>query len=244
MCLRILKSGLLLTLLLAALAGCTRTVAKPEPGGYTDKAENFIDTMVDQHGFDRDELTTLFSQAQRRDDIIELMSKPAEKKLRWFEYRKIFLTQSRIQGGVSFWQANAAILEKAGQAYGIEPQIIVAIIGTWSGAILDILRDSLFTITSLVTTTGYGTADFGLWPAALQIMVLGLMFNNDAPYESGNIKRITKEFLAEIDTEFGSVSCRNLKQTKRQDQTCGATVVPRIAGILERVILRELETRT
>ena len=31
-------------------------------------------------------------------------------------------------------------------------------------------------MTSLVTTTGYATADFGIWPASLQIMVFGLMF--------------------------------------------------------------------
>jgi membrane-bound lytic murein transglycosylase B len=116
-------------LLLTGISGCSQTAAKPEQGGYAGEAEDFIDTMVDQHGFDRDELTVLFSQARRRDDILELMSKPAEKKLRWFEYRKIFLTQSRIQGGVSFWEANTDALEKAGQTYGIDPQIIVAIIG-------------------------------------------------------------------------------------------------------------------
>lgn len=52
----------------------------------------------------------------------------------------------------------------------------VAVIGTWADEIGDIIRDSLFTMTSLVTTTGYATADFGIWPASLQIMVFGLMF--------------------------------------------------------------------
>ncbi|MGD2137028.1 MAG: lytic murein transglycosylase B [Gammaproteobacteria bacterium] len=129
MSLGILKSGLLSILLLAGLTGCSQTAAKPEPGGYAGKAQGFIDDMVERHGFDRDTLTTLFGQAQRRDDILELMSKPAEKKLRWYEYRRIFLTQGRIQGGVRFWQANADALEMASQAYGIDPQIIVAIIG-------------------------------------------------------------------------------------------------------------------
>ena len=129
MYLRILKSGLLSLLLLTGLAGCAQTAAKPAAGGYSDKAGDFITVMVERHGFDRDELTVIFSQAQRRDDILELMSKPAEKKLRWFEYRKIFLTQSRIQGGVSFWEANSAALEKAAQTFGVDPQIVVAIIG-------------------------------------------------------------------------------------------------------------------
>ncbi len=53
---------------------------------------------------------------------------------------------------------------------------IVAIVGTWAGEIGDVIRDSVFTVTSLVTTTGYATADFGIWPASLQIMVFGLMF--------------------------------------------------------------------
>ncbi|MCG8508267.1 MAG: C-GCAxxG-C-C family protein, partial [Rhodospirillales bacterium] len=29
------------------------------------------------------------------------------------------------------------------------------------------------------------------------IMALGLLFNDDAPYESGNMKRITQDFFAE-----------------------------------------------
>ena len=50
------------------------------------------------------------------------------------------------------------------------------IIGIWGGAVADTVRDSAFTAVSLVTTTGYATADFGLWAAALQIAALGLMF--------------------------------------------------------------------
>jgi len=52
----------------------------------------------------------------------------------------------------------------------------VAVVGTWADEIGNVVRDSLFTMTSLVTTTGYATTDFGIWPASLQIMVLGLMF--------------------------------------------------------------------
>ncbi|MEA2002080.1 MAG: potassium transporter TrkG [Actinomycetota bacterium] len=53
---------------------------------------------------------------------------------------------------------------------------VVALVGTWAGEIGDIVRDAVFTVTSIVTTTGFATADFGIWPAALQIMILGLMF--------------------------------------------------------------------
>jgi membrane-bound lytic murein transglycosylase B len=85
--------------------------------------------MVEQHGFDRNELQAVFSKAERRDDILELISKPAEQKLRWFEYRRIFLTRSRIDGGVNFWKKHADILTRARETFGVDPQVIVAIIG-------------------------------------------------------------------------------------------------------------------
>jgi trk system potassium uptake protein TrkH len=53
---------------------------------------------------------------------------------------------------------------------------LMAIVGIWASPIHDAIRDGLFTVVSIVTTTGFATADFGLWPVALQILVLGLMF--------------------------------------------------------------------
>lgn len=38
------------------------------------------------------------------------------------------------------------------------------------------LRDSFFTVTSVMTTTGYSTADFGTWPVFSQSILLILMF--------------------------------------------------------------------
>ena len=37
-------------------------------------------------------------------------------------------------------------------------------------------RDSVFTSMTIITTTGFATADFGAWRPALQIFVVGLMF--------------------------------------------------------------------
>jgi membrane-bound lytic murein transglycosylase B len=121
--LRTFTTGFLTGLL--ALAG-TATLA-----GYGNEpqVQDFIANMVDRHDFNRDELLELLGQAERRDDIIELMSKPAEKTLAWYEYRKIFLTSSRIDGGVAFWTQYADILAKAEKAYGVDPQVVVAIIG-------------------------------------------------------------------------------------------------------------------
>jgi membrane-bound lytic murein transglycosylase B len=125
--LQALKKGILCTLLLAALTSATTVAASDY--NQQPQVQTFIERMVNEHNFDRDELAGVLGNAQRREDILELMSKPAEKRLRWFEYRKIFLTQSRIEGGAAFWKDNAAILEKAAAEYQVDPQVIVAIIG-------------------------------------------------------------------------------------------------------------------
>ena len=126
-----LGTALTIVALLGALPACTTTASVPQSSGYASnpQVQVFIKEMVAQHGFSREELDKIFSQAQRRDDILALMSKPVEKKLPWYEYRKIFLTQSRIEGGVAFWNQNAAILDQAAKAYGVDAQVIVAIIG-------------------------------------------------------------------------------------------------------------------
>jgi trk system potassium uptake protein TrkH len=53
---------------------------------------------------------------------------------------------------------------------------LVAIIGTWGDGVGRTMRDGIFTVVSIMTTTGYATADFNLWPGALEIMIVGLMF--------------------------------------------------------------------
>jgi trk system potassium uptake protein TrkH len=50
------------------------------------------------------------------------------------------------------------------------------VIGTWGGSAADTVRDGVFTSVSLVTTTGYATADFGQWASSLQVLIVGLMF--------------------------------------------------------------------
>ena len=118
------------SILLTLLAACS-TVQATAPDNFRSNPQvtAFIERMATEHGFSKEELANIFGAAVRRDDILELMSKPAEKRLRWFEYRKIFLTRSRIDGGVAFWKKNADTLSDAAAKFGVDPQVIVAIIG-------------------------------------------------------------------------------------------------------------------
>lgn len=90
--------------------------------------QSFINTMVKEHHFNKNQLTTVMSQVKLQPQIIESMERPYEKK-NWDVYKAIFLTPQRIKGGLDFWTQNQALLEKAQRQYGVPPEIIVAILG-------------------------------------------------------------------------------------------------------------------
>ncbi|TAN71085.1 MAG: lytic murein transglycosylase B [Methylobacter sp.] len=94
----------------------------------TESVHAFIGQMVAKHRFDESELEDLFETVEIKQDILKKIASPSES-LPWYKYRKIFLTDARIDAGVQFWQDNAAALAAVEQRYGVPAEIIVAIIG-------------------------------------------------------------------------------------------------------------------
>lgn len=88
----------------------------------------FIRTMAAKHRFDKAELHRIFQSVELQPRIIEAITRPAEA-MPWYKYRKIFMTDTRIEGGVKFMQENAEALAAAEQRYGVPREVIVAIIG-------------------------------------------------------------------------------------------------------------------
>lgn len=101
-------------------------------GPYTNEhpaVAPFVAEMRDEHGFDPDHVRRLLASAERKDAILAAISRPAERVRPWHEYRKIFITDKRIADGVAFWNEHADTLARAEEVYGVEPEIILAIIG-------------------------------------------------------------------------------------------------------------------
>lgn len=96
----------------------------------TDRKDvnDFIDRMVKEHNFKKEDLLKTFKKVKTDPKIIEAITRPAEAKP-WHEYRPIFLTDERIRQGVKFWRKNAEHLQRAYEEYGVPPEMIVAIIG-------------------------------------------------------------------------------------------------------------------
>lgn len=73
----------------------------------------------------------------------------------------------------------------------------------WHGS----LRDAAFTTTSIMTTTGYATADFGSWAPGLQILIVGLMFLGGS---SGSTAGGVKTFRVAVLTRAAAADLRRL----------------------------------
>ncbi len=99
-----------------------------KPTGFDREKEEFVQEMVDKHGFDKLWLQQLMARAKYQQTIIDAISRPAEGKA-WRQYRPIFVTSARAAEGAVFWRENQALLKRAEQKYGVPPDIIVAIIG-------------------------------------------------------------------------------------------------------------------
>jgi membrane-bound lytic murein transglycosylase B len=90
---------------------------------------NFVRDTAARYGVDPRYIDSVLSQAVFRDDVIALMSRPAERVKPWSEYRPNFITASRISGGQAFLAKHRDALSREEKAYGVPAEIIVAIIG-------------------------------------------------------------------------------------------------------------------
>jgi membrane-bound lytic murein transglycosylase B len=127
---RVIMRGLALA---AFLAASTAPAAPPTTVqlSYADRPDVriFIDEMVADYAFDARALRRFFAKVRYQQTVVNAMSRPVLTPPKWYEYAPQFLSSRRIDGGVAFWRANAATLERAQNEFGVPAEIVVAIIG-------------------------------------------------------------------------------------------------------------------
>ncbi|MGN0920287.1 MAG: lytic murein transglycosylase B [Cellvibrio sp.] len=114
-----------------ALLGCSFLLSANVTADYSrhPEAVSFIKDMVTKHNFTEAEVKRILKGAEKRQGILDAMSRPAEKTRTWKEYRPIFIQPLRVNGGVAFWKENQEALDRAERMFGVPAEIIVAIIG-------------------------------------------------------------------------------------------------------------------
>ncbi|MDX1554512.1 MAG: lytic murein transglycosylase B [Xanthomonadales bacterium] len=158
--------------LLASLltVSCHADTPQNHPG-----MEAFASKAATEYQLPEVEVLELLRQAQFRQSIVDAISRPAESKP-WYQYRPIFLTDRRIDGGVEFWNENETRIAAASQEYGVDPAYIVAIIGveTFYGGNTGSYRvlDALATLAFYYPDTGNDRSAF-FSDELMQFLVLG-----------------------------------------------------------------------
>ncbi|MFU8820439.1 MAG: lytic murein transglycosylase B [Gammaproteobacteria bacterium] len=94
-----------------------------------DDVRAFIERVHQEHGLDPAVVSSILALARIQPQIIEAISRPAERVRPWHEYRKIFMTEERIAAGVAFWQEHLALIQRISADTGVPPEILVGIIG-------------------------------------------------------------------------------------------------------------------
>lgn len=120
------------TLLLASLL-CTSVHAST---GYLARPEvrAFIESMQTEHGLEAGELERILGDARYQPTVARLIGperpKTAPPPVRSYpKYRAKFLTKTRIEAGVRFWDLHEADLRRAQAEYGVSPEVIIGILG-------------------------------------------------------------------------------------------------------------------
>jgi len=116
-----MKKIYLAILLLTSLTGWTKV--------KQTEVDAFIEATASEYQLDIKWVTDILKQATHQQSIIDAMNKPAEKVLEWYQYRPIFMTEKRINEGVTFWQEHAQTLQQVSEQSGVPAELIVGIIG-------------------------------------------------------------------------------------------------------------------
>lgn len=92
----------------------------------------YIDQVSRQHGLNRDEVRAILMQADTKPSILATFDKPATARP-WYRFRPNFVNDALARNGAAFWTRHASLLQSASQIYGVDPAMIVAIIGMETG---------------------------------------------------------------------------------------------------------------
>ncbi len=122
------KRGVIAMLSAVVLLGAPAALAEDFHPERHAGASQLLDELHER-GIERDWLQAALSDARFQQGVLDAMEGAAERRLRWDEYREIFLQPERIERGVAFIEAHRDAFERAEAEYGVPAAMIAAIIG-------------------------------------------------------------------------------------------------------------------
>ncbi len=99
------------------------------PVPFETARANFVRDTAARYGIPAATIEATLAQAQVKESIITAMARPAERVKPWNEYRPMFISQARIDGGRAFLAQHREQLQRVQERTGVPAEVIVAIIG-------------------------------------------------------------------------------------------------------------------
>ena len=94
-----------------------------------DDVKQFAKDYAEKFQKEPADVLAVLVQGEKKQTILDAISKPAERVLTWGDYRRIFIEEQRLIKGVEFWQENRQVLDVVAAEYGVPPEMILAIMG-------------------------------------------------------------------------------------------------------------------
>ena len=160
---------------------------------------DFVNELSREHQFDPKVVTHVLRRAEFRQEVIDLMDRPAEKALNWTEYRTIFITPKRIKEGIEFARKHQELLDRAHEALGVPGHIITSILGV---------------------ETSYGKIK-GSFPVVDALTTLGFEYPRRAEFFRGQLKEFFLLACEESIRPFEDDQACNLSNKNPHAQPAG-----------------------
>ena len=124
-----MKQFKILTLLLFVSSSLLTEGSENSAQDLTIAKYEIMNELIGEHGFDEQYVNNIFDEVKFLPELIESISRPAEKTKSWQEYRSIFLTPKRIAAGVLFANQHKELLDRVEQELGIPKKVLLGILG-------------------------------------------------------------------------------------------------------------------
>lgn len=111
------------------LLAVSAAFADDAPAVPTQAQQVFAADQARDFGLDADAVLAILAKAEYQQSIIDAISRPAEATRPWKDYRTIFITDLRRDGGIAFYRDNRELIDKVAAEFQVPPSIMVAIIG-------------------------------------------------------------------------------------------------------------------
>ena len=99
----------------------------------------------------------------------------------------------------------------------------------------DSIRHALFQVASIITTSGYATLDFDLWPSASKLILVGLIFIGACAGSTGGGIKVSRILIAiknAVREMYSYIHPRSIKQVKMDGKPLDNSVVRSVSVYL------------